>query len=353
MIKERFHHTQKTMQKLKNWRCKQSKLVVEIILHLFFWIIVCFFFLLFSVNTFRYLEGIICFSFTVIAVYVCYFLLYRILHKKGGSILFWCSMTVIIALFSTFEVVLIHTQALRIVNEFELKYVNPYLTGIYWSIAMRYAFFILLFTVLRFYQEVEKTILMNKKAHASELLSYLYSRVLPHYLVGVINDLQAMAITSSDRLPELLDKLNMLLHYIMTKAVKEKVLLKEEISFYRNYIELEMLRYTNPIEVIFENHNLKEEVEIAPLLLENIISNAFKYTCHDGTGYVKMTLTQNTENILTFECENNVSQDIPHISYGEGLDNLLNRLNLLYHNRCNFKFENENSICKITLQLSL
>ena len=262
-------------------------------------------------------------------------------------------MAVIVIVFSTLEFALIHAETFRSVNEFDLEFVNPYLTGVYWSIMLRYSFFVLLFAVLRFYQEAQRTIQLDKRVYASELLSYLYSRVLPHYLVGVINNLQAMAIISSDKLPEFLDKLNMLLHYMMTKTLKEKVLLKEEIAFYRNYIDLEMLRYLNHIEVIFEDNSFNKQCEIAPLLFENIINNAFKYTCHDGTGYVKMTFTQEHQNVLTFECENNVSPDVPHISYGEGLDNMLNRLNLLYHNRCEFKFKNENGICKVTLQLYL
>ena len=333
------------------------KPVIKFSLHLLFWLIACFFFLFFSVDSevgmSSYAQGAIRFALTFAAVYICYCLFYKILYKQGFLLLFWYFIIITIIIFSTIEYALIHKEVSLLVKEFEIKFVNPYLTGMYWGITVRYAFFVLLFTLLRFYQEAQRTIRLDKKVYAVELLTYLSSRVLPHYLVGVINSLQAMAIISSERLPELLDKLNMLLHYIMTKTVKEKVLLREEIAFYRHYIELELLRYPNPVKVIFEKKNVREESEIAPLLFENIINNAFKYTRHDGTGYVKMTLTQDDENILTFECENNISPDVPHISYGEGLDNLLDRLHLLYHHRSKFAFENQNNTCKVTLQLLL
>ena len=355
MIKKRFYRIQKTMRNRVEWRSTHAKLFVDIILHLLFWIVSCCFFLFFFVDkrVNNYTDAAIRFSLTIVAVYVCYSIFYKMLYKKGLFLLFWYFMAIIVVVFSSLEFALIHAELLYSVDKFEYEFINDYLTGVYWGITLRYAFFILLFALLRFHQEAKRTIRLDKKVYANELLSCLSSRVLPHYLVGVINNLQALAITSSDKLPELLDKLNMLLHYIMTKTVREKVILKEEIDFYCNYINLELLRYPSVIDFTFEKKKLKEETEIAPLLFENIINNAFKYTCHDGTGYVKITVIQNDENILTFECENNVSPDVPHISYGEGLDNLLDRLNLLYHNCYDFRFENQNGIYKVILKLSL
>ena len=333
------------------------KPVVKFTLHLLFWIIACILFLRFSINLDSDLSsygiGLIRFGLTITAVYMCSFLFYKMLYKRSFLLLFWYFISVIVVSFSTLEFALTHASVLRSVNEFEVTLINPYLTGIYWGITLRYAFFVVLFMLLRFYEESKRTIQLDKKVYANELYNYLSSKVLPHYLVGVINSLQAMAINSSEKLPELLGELNMLLHYIMTKATGDKVLLTDEISFYCNYIKLEILRYPSPIKVSFEEKNLKKDCKVAPLLFENIINNAFKYTCHDGTGYVKMTLSQNDENMLIFECENNVSPDIPHISYGKGLENLLDRLNLLYHNHYVFDFENKNNMCKVTLQLSL
>ncbi|MEG1556194.1 MAG: histidine kinase [Bacteroidales bacterium] len=160
---------------------------------------------------------------------------------------------------------------------------------------------------------------------------YLSSRITPHYFTSIINSMQAHALQNKGDLPSLLEKLNMVISYMLIESIKEKVRLRDELKFYDNYVILEKQRYSSDIDYRFDIFNIDCNLLISPLLFENMISNAFKYTLHDGTGYVHITLDQPESNQLQFICTNNMASNRNTLKgKGIGLKNLRDRLELCY-----------------------
>ncbi|MEG1555772.1 MAG: histidine kinase [Bacteroidales bacterium] len=160
---------------------------------------------------------------------------------------------------------------------------------------------------------------------------YLRSKITPHYLVNVVNSLQARAIKKTDDLPNLIAKLSAVLEYYMIFSSKEQVDINEEIIFYKNFIDLEILRHKEPLLLSFNVINIPKNCMIPPLLFENMIANAFKFVPQDESGYIKILFEFHDPNSLIFSCENNRwNNEINYQKHGTGLRNMEKRLKLLF-----------------------
>lgn len=333
-----------------------TKSIFTIFFHLIFW---CITFYFYTHNTFTrpyimntpYKEFII-FAMIIGLVYLNYFIFFSLIYKKGNHKSFWFTMFISIIIISAIELFFIKDNVRIILHGLDDDSFRIYAISMFQNFIIRNTFFVSFFILFRFYKEARKSVLYERKIHEIQSL-YFRTRITPHYLVGVINSLQSKSLTQPETLPPLLDKLNMIINYTLTDAIEEQVTLKEEIVFYNNYIELELLQCIEPIDYQIETQNINPELKITPLLFECPINNAFKFTRKDGKGYIKIKLYQPNPVELVFQCENNISPDCHLIRRtGLGLSNLRDRLDLSYPNHYELTHEEKNDTYFFTIRIT-
>jgi two-component system, LytTR family, sensor kinase len=186
-------------------------------------------------------------------------------------------------------------------------------------------------------------------------LSFLRSQISPHFIFNVLNNIVAMVRFKSDKVEDTVVKLSALLQYMLYETDEEKVLVQNEVTYLKSYIDLQSQRFGNKIQVItqfdaFENGNL-----IEPMLLIPFVENAFKH----GYGLIQNPIIEINlkcfEQQLFFEVKNKYN---PHDhqkdkSSGIGLGNVKRRLELLYPNRYNLKIEQNQEWFIVKLKLEL
>ncbi len=185
-------------------------------------------------------------------------------------------------------------------------------------------------------------------------LSFLRSQISPHFLFNVLNNLVAMSRLKSDELEPTLIKLSLLLKYMLYETDEEKVLLKNEVDYLENYIELQKQRFGNTVllNILFD---LKEDWHtLEPMLLIPFVENAFKH----GIGLVQnpeidITLLSD-KNTLNFIVKNKFKNDdfAKDRTSGIGLANVKRRLELLYPDTHRLSILNTNDIFSVSLQLA-
>ena len=142
-----------------------------------------------------------------------------------------------------------------------------------------------------------------------------------------------MAYQKSDKVPDAIVTLSEMMRYMLYETDNKTVFLEKEINYIKNYIELQKLRLNNIENIYINIHGNTKDKHIEPLLLIDFVENAFKYgTDYKGVAYVKIKIIIE-ENNLDFWIENKMQdfQKDPNNS-GIGLNNIENRLNLLYPN---------------------
>ena len=116
-----------------------------------------------------------------------------------------------------------------------------------------------------------------QKEKATNELKFLKAQIHPHFLFNTLNNLYALTLAKSDAAPEVVVKLSALLDYILNQCNEPLIEIHKEVKLIEGYVELEMLRYGENLDLVF-NHEVDDgDTPMAPLILLSIIENAFKH----------------------------------------------------------------------------
>lgn len=195
-------------------------------------------------------------------------------------------------------------------------------------------------------------ILKNEKAKAE--LSLLKNQINPHFFFNSLNCLYSLIKKDPDHAQEYVLKLSDMIRFTVYEGEKEKVTLADELTYLKNYIDLNVTRYHKSIDVKFTDTIQNPQKQIAPLLFIILLENAFKHGVEKLTddAFVHLSLTEDNDSI-TFEIKNNFDTDIENTDSGIGLENLKNRLELIYPNKHKLTISQDKSIYYASLEIIL
>lgn len=163
-------------------------------------------------------------------------------------------------------------------------------------------------------------------------LAFLRSQVSPHFLFNVLNNIVALVRLKSDELEPTVLKLSSLMQYMLYETDDEKVVLKTEIEYLQNYIDLQKQRFGPELNLKTSFEILENWHTIEPMLLIPFVENAFKH----GNGIdpgpeIEISLEVNDSH-LHYKVKNRFRKDtsVRDKTSGIGLQNVKRRLELLY-----------------------
>lgn len=188
-------------------------------------------------------------------------------------------------------------------------------------------FYLIRYSQFKELQQVELR-LQNRQTE----LSFLRSQINPHFLFNHLNNIYALVYEQNEQALPAIAGLSELLRYMLYNS-DEQVALSTEISYIEKYIALHQLRFehSSMIEIIQNCSN--HTACIPPLLLIPFIENAFKH----GQVSVKKTWLKIEINSdahqLSFNCANLIGAQKKDATGGIGLNNVKQRLHLLYPGR--------------------
>lgn len=211
-------------------------------------------------------------------------------------------------------------------------------------------FFVLL--LLWFYQQWKWLKTLEAKKSKAEL-SLLKSQINPHFFFNTLNNLYGLILEKSDDAPNVVLKLSDIMRYTIYMGKEDVVSLKDEIEYLKNYVELHKIRYQKRVAIIF-NHSQDMNCQIAPLLFIIPLENAFKHGVESLTedAYIHINIKIDTD-IIYFDIENNFEERKSNETVGIGIDNLKQRLKLLYPNKHKIQIKVKDAIYKFTLKIEL
>ena len=194
--------------------------------------------------------------------------------------------------------------------------------------------------------------LKNEKAKAE--LALLKNQINPHFFFNTLNCLYSLIKKDQDQAQEYVLKLSDMIRFTVYEGNKEKVSLENELTYLKNYIDLNVTRYHKTIDIQFSDAIENSQRQVAPLLFIILLENAFKHGVEVLTdnAYVHLTLTEDKDSI-TFEVKNNFDPNTEQTEQGIGLTNLKNRLELLYPNKHKLVVSDDKSVYYASLQILL
>jgi two-component system LytT family sensor kinase len=191
---------------------------------------------------------------------------------------------------------------------------------------------------------LEKKRKEKETEHLRTELSFLRAQVNPHFMLNVLNSMVLLARRKSGLLEEALMELAGLMNYMLYDANSEKISLEDEIKYLRAYVDLQLLRFGDDVDVRFDTRDLSESKYIEPMLLIPLVENAFKH----GIGLVEnpeigIDIRAAAGDRLCMTVKNKYN---PLLGQGDqrpqgiGLKNLQKRLELIYPGQFELKTGN-------------
>lgn len=195
---------------------------------------------------------------------------------------------------------------------------------------------------------------LNKKNYEMEL-ALVKSQINPHFLFNTINNIDVLIEKDAVKASEYLNKLSDIMRFMLYETKTEKIALSKELTYIEKYIDLQKIRTSNPNYVNYSVKGDANNLMIAPMLFIPFIENAFKHAENKKIENAINILVAIEKDKITFDCENNYTEDNQSDLAHSGLGNELirKRLELLYPTKHTLEISDTNKTYNVKLILFL
>lgn len=175
----------------------------------------------------------------------------------------------------------------------------------------------------------------NKEIEAEKSmieLAYLKAQINPHFILNTVNTIYSLVLKQSDKATDAILLYSQVVRYLFDKIDTDFVPLQEEVAYINNYIDLQVMRFTDTLRVDFEVEGETENRQIAPLTFISFIENCFKYGVSNHSPSVISIRIKTDEKAIYFSTRNRKykKKDVQYKGRSIGLENTERKLNLIY-----------------------
>ncbi len=171
----------------------------------------------------------------------------------------------------------------------------------------------------------------------SAAISNLRAQINPHFLFNALNSIYAIALKeNSEQTADGIQKLGDMMRFMLHENNRDSIALSSEIEYLHSYIAIQKMRIdpNQNIEIRVNLQEMDRELQIAPMLLNPFVENAFKHgISFQNPSWIYITLTGDAKN-LYFKVHNSIHKtkgiDTEVNQGGIGQKNVKQRLQLLY-----------------------
>lgn len=221
-----------------------------------------------------------------------------------------------------------------------------------------FSFFTVVIKLIKDHFIQKKQMESLKKDKVKAELGFLKAQLHPHFLFNTLNNLYTLTLYKSDEAPDIVLKLAKILDYTLHQDKNEGIAINKEVELIQNYIDLELLRYGDRLDFIFNKNIADQTVKTAPLVLLSIVENAFKHGASGDHGRPKIHIDLKVDNDqLLFEVFNTkpkVAQaDKTNFKKGIGVNNVKRQLVLIYPKQHEYRVVETADTYKVVLAIDL
>jgi LytS/YehU family sensor histidine kinase len=220
-------------------------------------------------------------------------------------------------------------------------------------------FFVIQSTLYCAVKEWIKNSIANRKLTEEKLmleLKYLKAQINPHFLFNTLNNLYSIALKNSDNETAAgLTKLSKIMRYMLNDVNENEIDIDKEIDYLKSYIDLQKLRFSENDDIIisFDIQRDSSVIRIPPFLLIVFIENAFKYGINIKKHSFINIRFEVLNNKFRFNIKNSVYYKNDVQKQGVGLNNIKERLKLLYGDNHKLEIINDNNTFNVDLEIKL
>lgn len=196
--------------------------------------------------------------------------------------------------------------------------------------------------------QIQNNRLLGIKTREAEL-QFLRAQLNPHFLYNSLNNIYALVQTKSEGAGPALLQLTELTRYAGSRQ-SDLVLIKDEMYYAEQYIALQRLRLSYPVDVQMDIDTSVQNCQIPPFTIITLLENAFKHGELQGSPLQLHISLQKDE--LCIQVQNRLKKNRnKDTAGGVGLSNIRQRLVLLYPNESNISAEEQGDWFNVQIKI--
>lgn len=171
-------------------------------------------------------------------------------------------------------------------------------------------------------------------------LNTLKGQINPHFMFNSLNNIRGLMLEDVEKSREMLTKLSEMLRYSLTKNNVNAIALKDELEMVDNYVDLSKIQFEDRMTFVKEIAPESLGMDIPPMIIQLLVENAAKHgigNLKEG-GVIKL-ITNVKDQHLNIKVFNSGQLKIDSASTQLGLQNIRQRLKLLYGSKATFSLE--------------
>jgi len=199
----------------------------------------------------------------------------------------------------------------------------------------------------------QKRLVALEKENLEQQLEYLKYQINPHFFMNTLNNIHALVDIDPELAKSTILELSKMMRFVLYEGDKKGVPLSREFDFIRHYVTLMKLRYTDKVKISVDLPIEVPDRQLPPLMLITFIENAFKHGIsyqHDSFIDVKVRIEGQK---LWFTCRNSKAEKPNQEKGGVGLENVKQRLRLLYDENFTLNIQDEPDVYNVELTIPL
>ncbi len=182
-------------------------------------------------------------------------------------------------------------------------------------------------------------------------LKSIRQQLSPHFTFNVLNNLQFLIQRDRDEALTLLAQYSKVLRYYVYESQHKAILLNDEISFLKTYLELEKDRLGHEVKIELDIAIAPNELKIAPFILSTFVENCFKHLSIKDKWISVLIHFKNNKLHLVVHNTYDLQKDSATSCQGIGLDQVKKRLELTYPGKYGLGVETNENVFKVDLEI--
>ncbi len=182
-------------------------------------------------------------------------------------------------------------------------------------------------------------------------LNKLKSQLNPHFIFNALNSIRALVDENPIKSKKAITQLSSILRTSLIMNKNKLTDFKEELETVKDYLELESIRFEERLQTKFDIEKGSENYKIPPLMLQTLVENGIKHgISHLKEGGKIKIQTKILDSKLHIQIRNSGKyiNGKQRKSKGFGIDNTIQRLNLIYGDHASFHIANDKNNTVLT-----
>ena len=210
-----------------------------------------------------------------------------------------------------------------------------------------------LMTIFRLAKSERKRAILEKQ-NADVQLAFLRNQVSPHFFMNTLNNIHSLIDFDTDEAKDSIIRLSKLMRHLLYDSEIEKIPIRKEIEFIKNYVDLMKLRYSDKVKITLDLPDQLPDKSIPPLLFTSYVENAFKHgISYQHSSFINIMFSI-ADDQLNFEVRNsNPGVTKKDELTGIGMKNSRKRLDLIYGDSYSLQIEDKKDEYLVLLSIPL